>query len=64
MISYRVKKALELEAKIKVQEDALMVSTGNEMYAHAYLLERLTDEWVELQKRLTERDLLEMAKFV
>lgn len=36
-----------LEEQIKIQEDAL-VTCPNEAQIHAYLLERLTNEWCEL----------------
>ena len=38
-----------LEEQIKIQEDAL-VSCPNEAQIHAYLLEKLTDEWCKLMK--------------
>ena len=37
-----------LDKQINIQMDALGKSTGASMYAHAYLLQRCTDEWFEL----------------
>ncbi len=34
-----------LEEQIKIQENALLKCNSNMQYAHAYLLEKLTNEW-------------------
>lgn len=40
-----------LEKQIEVQEDALVHCPEREMYIHGALLERLTEEWVELMRK-------------
>ena len=48
---YPTKRMDELEAKIKVQEEALAKAHGADLYVHAYLLQRLTDEWGKCVER-------------
>ena len=48
---YPTKRMDELEAQIKVQEEALAKAHGANMYTHAYLLQRLTDEWCKRTER-------------
>jgi hypothetical protein len=40
-----------LERQIKIQEEALIHCSREMMATHAYLLERLTNEWCELVKK-------------
>lgn len=40
-----------LEEQIAIQENALVKSHSNEMYVHAYLLQKLTDEWCKRTER-------------
>lgn len=58
-----VKRLLELDKAIEVQEDALMKhSDWNEMGAHKMNLLKLNDEWGKLNGRLTEPELYEYCK--
>lgn len=62
-MSGRVKKIMDLEVKIKVQEDALMKCSGwNAITTHSYLLQKLTDEWCELTKKLTQHEMMELCE--
>ena len=45
-----------LDKQIEVQQDALTWCSNTEMYTHAYLLKRLTDEWCEKYAKLTEAE--------
>jgi len=64
-MSKRVKKVLDLEEKIRVQENALVSCFDvNMARVHDYLLQKLTDEWCALQEQLTEDELLEMAEIM
>ena len=40
-----------LEEQIAIQENALVKSHSNEMAVHAYLLQKLTDEWCKRTER-------------
>lgn len=40
-----------LEEQIEIQENALIHSSEREVRVHAFLLDKLTDEWVRRTKR-------------
>ena len=61
MMSRRVKRVLWLEKQMEIQEDAL-IKYPTEMIIHSGLLQLLTDEWCELQRKMTDKEELELAK--
>ena len=60
-MSRKVKRALWLEQQIEIQENAL-IKYPMEMMIHSGLLQLLTDEWCELQHKMTDKEELELAK--
>ena len=56
-----VKRVLWLEQQIEIQENAL-IKYPTEMMIHSGLLQLLTDEWCKLQRKMTDKEELELAR--